>query len=105
MSPVRMNAEKDATYRPYCMRCRGLVRMAIVEPFYWRCACGAEHDERAKAPVRCITGMRIEDRRCPYIGVVPSPNGNGGWLAYAHPFCRIPICYAEAMMTGDRCAL
>jgi hypothetical protein len=28
------------------VRCRGLVRMGIVEPFYWRCTCGAEHDER-----------------------------------------------------------
>lgn len=45
-SQVRLNAEQDPTYRPYCMRCSGLVRMQIVEPFYWRCACGAEHDER-----------------------------------------------------------
>lgn len=45
-STVRINAEKDPTYRPYCMRCPRLVRMKRVEPFYWRCACGAEHDER-----------------------------------------------------------
>lgn len=45
-SLVRMNAEKDPSYSPYCMRCRGLVRMRKVENFFWRCRCGAEHDER-----------------------------------------------------------
>lgn len=48
MSIVRDNAEKDPTYCPYCLRCRDLVRMRLVEPFYWRCSCGAEHDERAR---------------------------------------------------------
>jgi hypothetical protein len=48
MSLVRSNAEQESSYCPYCMRCKGLVRMRIVERFYWRCArCGAEHDERA----------------------------------------------------------
>jgi hypothetical protein len=45
-SIVRMNAEKDPNYRPYCMRCSGLVRMRIVEDFFWKCGCGAIHDER-----------------------------------------------------------
>lgn len=46
-SQVRVNAEKDPTYCPYCMRCSGLIRMQKVEDFYWRCAvCRAEHDER-----------------------------------------------------------
>lgn len=40
------NAKKDPNYCPYCMRCRGLVRMRKIEPFYWRCKCGAEHDAR-----------------------------------------------------------
>ena len=45
-SIVKLNAEKDPNYCPYCLRCLGLVRMVKVEPLYWRCACGAEHDER-----------------------------------------------------------
>lgn len=45
-SIVRTNAEKDASYCPYCMRCSGMVRMKKVADFYWRCKCGAEHDER-----------------------------------------------------------
>ena len=50
-SIIRRNATEDASYCPYCMRCRGLVRMRVVEKFYWRCAkCGAEHDERASSP-------------------------------------------------------
>lgn len=49
-SQVRVNAERDPTYNPYCMRCSGLIRMQLVEKFYWRCAvCGAEHDEREVA--------------------------------------------------------
>lgn len=52
---VRMNAEKDPDYRPYCMRCPGLVRMSIVERFLWACRCGAKHDARdprsADAPI------------------------------------------------------
>jgi hypothetical protein len=43
---VRENAEKDPAYCPYCLRCPGLVRMRKVSAFYWRCSCGAEHDER-----------------------------------------------------------
>lgn len=43
---VRLLAEKDPKYRPYCLRCVGLVRMQLIEPLYWKCACGAVHDER-----------------------------------------------------------
>jgi len=45
-SQVRQNAEKDPSYCPYCLRCPGLVRMEKIEPFLWRCWCGAIHDER-----------------------------------------------------------
>ena len=45
-SIVRLNAEKDPNYNPYCGPCPGLVRMRKVEPFLWRCRCGAVHDER-----------------------------------------------------------
>lgn len=45
-SIVRLNAEQDPFYNPYCMRCPGLVRMAKQEPFLWKCKCGAVHDER-----------------------------------------------------------
>lgn len=50
-SVVRLNAEVDPAYCPYCMRCPGLVRMQKVEAFYWQHHCGAEHDEREPAPV------------------------------------------------------
>lgn len=43
---MRQNAEKDPNYNPYCMRCIGLIRMKKVEPFLWKCHCGAIHDER-----------------------------------------------------------
>lgn len=43
---VRKIAENDPNYCPYCMRCRGLVRMKKVEDFFWKCDCGAIHDER-----------------------------------------------------------
>lgn len=46
-SQVRRNAEQDPTYSPYCLRCRSMERLQIVEPFFWRCEfCNAEHDER-----------------------------------------------------------
>lgn len=46
-SIVRQNAEKDPTYKHYCMGCDGLQRMSIVAPFFWKCSrCGAVHDER-----------------------------------------------------------
>jgi hypothetical protein len=45
-SIIRENAEKDPTYCPYCGPCPGLIRMYKVEPFLWRCHCGAVHDER-----------------------------------------------------------
>lgn len=44
---VVRNHHEDPRYAPYCMRCSGLQRMQLVEPFYWRHKCGAEHDERA----------------------------------------------------------
>lgn len=40
------NHQKDPTYAPYCMRCSGLHRMKVVEPFLWKHMCGAIHDER-----------------------------------------------------------
>jgi len=43
------NVEKDPRYAPYCMRCRGLVRMRVVERHYWRCRCGAQCDYRTAA--------------------------------------------------------
>jgi hypothetical protein len=50
-SQVRLNAERDPSYCPYCLHCRSMARMQLVEPFHWRCtACGAEHDERDPAP-------------------------------------------------------
>jgi hypothetical protein len=39
---------RDPDYAPYCMRCARLVRMVRVEPLYWRCECGAEHDDRPR---------------------------------------------------------
>lgn len=44
---VRINAEKDPAYAPYCLRCRTMERMKIVEPFLWSCACGTICDERS----------------------------------------------------------
>lgn len=52
------NHAADARYAPYCMRCGGLHRMTLVEPFYWRHSCGAEHDERA-----CILSVSSENKR------------------------------------------
>lgn len=40
------NHEKDPGYAPYCMRCSGLHRMKVIEPFLWQHSCGAIHDER-----------------------------------------------------------
>lgn len=45
-SIVRSNALKDPNYAPYCMRCTGLVRMKKIEHMFWKCGCGAQHDER-----------------------------------------------------------
>lgn len=43
-------ARRDPRYAPYCLRCTAVVaRMRVVEPFYWRCKCGAECDLRAEA--------------------------------------------------------
>ena len=40
------NVAKDPYYAPYCMRCRGLVRMERVTLHYWNCRCGAQCDYR-----------------------------------------------------------
>jgi hypothetical protein len=45
-SIVRQNAEQNANYAPYCLKCTSFDRMKKIEAFYWRCPCGAEHDER-----------------------------------------------------------
>jgi hypothetical protein len=45
-SIVRENAEEDPNYAPYCLQCTSMARMTKVEPFLWRCQCGAIHDER-----------------------------------------------------------
>lgn len=45
-SQVRLNAELDPAYAPYCLRCPGLVRMTRAGALYWVCQCGATHDER-----------------------------------------------------------
>jgi hypothetical protein len=47
-SIVRINAEKNSNYCPYCLRCSGLVRMKKITAFFWKCKCGAVHDERSK---------------------------------------------------------
>ncbi len=68
-SVVRMNAEADPNYRPYCLRCVGLVRMRKIEPLYWRCDCGAEHDERTSSSTPASEGTpdrpRARDYNCP----------------------------------------
>lgn len=43
---IVLNFIADPTYAPYCMRCSGLKRMKLVEPFLWEHECGAVHDER-----------------------------------------------------------
>lgn len=43
---VVANAIENPRYTPYCLRCTGLHRMQMIEPFLWRHHCGAEHDER-----------------------------------------------------------
>jgi hypothetical protein len=44
---IVLNHIADPTYAPYCMRCRGLNRMKVIEPFLWECdGCGSVHDER-----------------------------------------------------------
>lgn len=63
MSQVRDNALRDPAYAPYCGRCPGLVRMRRVEFLFWRCTCGAEHDERFHIDVT-ITGA--DDRVDPH---------------------------------------
>lgn len=38
------NMRKDPQYAPYCMRCRGLVRMRRVSLTVAKCKCGAVHE-------------------------------------------------------------
>jgi len=48
---IYRNATSDPHYAPYCMRCRGLVRMRKVAHLYWRCyKCPAIHDQREFVP-------------------------------------------------------
>lgn len=45
-SQVRLNAEADPTYAPYCLRCSTTARMQKHGEMLWVClCCGAEHDE------------------------------------------------------------
>lgn len=45
-SLIRLNAEADPRYAPYCLRCSSMARMQKIGEMIWRCAsCGAEHDE------------------------------------------------------------
>lgn len=48
-SVVRLNAEADPTYSPYCLRCSTMARMQKIGEMVWRCtSCGAEHDENKR---------------------------------------------------------
>jgi len=58
-SIVRMNAEKDPNYCPYCMRCTGLVRMEKIDAFLWGCNCGAIGDERDDVECPSCKGTKI----------------------------------------------
>ncbi len=59
-SLIRMNAEENANYCPYCMRCRGMQRMNKVAPFLWQHHCGAVHDERTEDEMK--TGAKNDKR-------------------------------------------
>jgi hypothetical protein len=50
MCLIYQKAEADPEYNPYCLRCRGLVRMRWVAPFLWSCTCGAICDARNARP-------------------------------------------------------
>jgi hypothetical protein len=43
---VVRNYVNDPFYCPYCLRCAGIHRMKLKEPFLWEHSCGAIHDER-----------------------------------------------------------
>lgn len=60
-SQIRVNAEADPAYAPYCMNPihSSNVRMELVEPFLWQCKCGTEHDERTTPPTEPKQGPRI----------------------------------------------
>lgn len=45
---VLRNVATDPYYAPYCLRCRGLVRMRRVERHYWRCHCAVQCDYRQR---------------------------------------------------------
>ena len=57
---ILRNVEKDPYYAPYCMRCKGLVRMRIVERHYWNCRCGAQCDYRPIAAAAAKEKLREE---------------------------------------------
>jgi hypothetical protein len=69
---IASNHNDDPNYAPYCMRCRGLHRMKVVEPFLWEHICGAIHDERqvltkvAPATCQCTINRAIDrdENRC-----------------------------------------
>jgi hypothetical protein len=91
-SQVRINAENDTAYAPYCLCCPRCVRMKKIEDFYWRCeCCGAEHDERTPAPkpkdcpdcggdgtvsAPC-PGPRVKGTACATIHLRPCPRCSG----------------------------
>lgn len=58
------NTRKNPNYCPYCLPCPGLVRMVKVEPFYWRCRCGAECDLRkyVSDPTPALTDSQIASK-------------------------------------------
>lgn len=63
-SVMRLNAEADPNYRPYCLRCSTMIRMALVAPFYWQCVrCGAEHDERRPGDAARVSSNGDEGER------------------------------------------
>jgi len=58
-SLIRLNAESDPSYRPYCLRCKGIQRMEIVAQFAWKCPiCGAIHDERTLTEVAIQSNIK-----------------------------------------------
>jgi hypothetical protein len=50
LSQIQVNVLKDPCYRPYCMRCPGLVRMERTGYMKWVCyRCWAKHEEPVPA--------------------------------------------------------
>lgn len=65
-------------YSPYCMRCRGLQRMAEIGFLRWRHYCGAEHDE-PEARAALIAFHRFPHDACRRAQPSPAP------LRQTHP--------------------